>query len=43
MLLPMDYGAFKGLEDAGIKHKAIVTGGGRSSMEILALGQHLTG
>ena len=28
--------AFKGLSDTGIKHEAIVTGGGRSSMEILA-------
>lgn len=28
--------AFQGLRDAGIKHEAIVTGGGRSSMNILA-------
>lgn len=28
--------AFKGLQDAGIKHEAIVTGGGRKSVELLA-------
>lgn len=30
-------GAFRGIDAAGIKHEAIVTGGGAASMEILAL------